>query len=119
MSDRRRAARASSHPVTTAALAACCRRLAGRPFGHASSDSVGKDAASTYELKRGTPLDSNPSASGIGRQVLRTVACVGSLLRKRHFVFRSADAYFRELSEKPQSRSGGCGHPRSYATSAI
>jgi hypothetical protein len=29
-------------------------------------------------------------------------------------LFRSADAYIRESSEKPQRRSRGCGHPRSY-----
>jgi hypothetical protein len=33
---------------------------------------------------------------------------------QKSVLFGSADAYIRELSEKPQRRSRGCGHPRSY-----
>src|SRR5438876_3424359 len=42
-----------------------------------------------------------------------SLAASSSRLQKS-VLFRSADAYIRELSEKPQRHSRGCGHPRSY-----
>src|SRR5437867_585653 len=52
------------------------------------------------------PLPQN--TSHLGDTTLARACC------KSPFLFRSADAYIRELSEKPQRRSRGCGHRRSY-----
>ena len=57
------------------------------------------------------PGQSNAATGFSARQRSRFIC---ERLLQKSVLFRSSDAYVRELSEKPQRRSRGCGHPRSY-----